>query len=133
MARRGALGAAVLTFIGGLFVLLGAILSAAFGLLLRLARVSADFLFLGIPIALLILLMAVLMYFVPTAHVAWGAATILLAFLSLVFAAFGGLVIGFLLCLVGGVLAIFARPGPRYLPQMVLWVGRVRAPGRDDR
>ncbi|MCI4337240.1 MAG: DUF6114 domain-containing protein, partial [Thermoplasmata archaeon] len=90
---------AILSFIGGIFILLGGLLEAAVGAILSAFFGSAGhILFVGLPIALLILALSVLLFVLPRLHVAWGILIVVLAFLSLPFDFFGGFVIGFLLC-----------------------------------
>lgn len=105
---------AVLSIIGGVFILIGGIIFAIAGAILSFfLGPIAKLLFVGIPIAILILVFSVLLLVLPQLKVAWGALIVVLAFLSLVFDFFGGFVIGFLLCLIGGLLAIFAKaPSP---------------------
>ncbi len=56
--------------------------------------------------------MAVLLSMNPRNHVAYGALIVVFAVLSW-FGSFGGLFIGFLLALVGGILAIVWQPAVR--------------------
>lgn len=101
---------AILSFIGGIFILIGGLISALIGAILSaFFRGAGSILYVGIPIALLILVFSVLLFVLPQLKIAWGALIVVLAFLSLPFDFFGGFVIGFLLCLVGGLLAIFAK------------------------
>lgn len=101
---------AVLSFIGGVFILIGGVIYAFVGAILSVFfGGAASFLYLGIPIAVLILVFSILLFIVPQLKIAWGALIVVLAFLSLGFDFFGGFVIGFLLCLIGGLMAIFAK------------------------
>lgn len=104
---------AVLSFIGGIFILIGGLVSAFIGAILSVFFKGAAILYVGIPIALLIIVFSVLLFALPRLKIAWGALIVVLAFLSLAFDFFGGFVIGFLLCLIGGLMAIFSRsPAP---------------------
>lgn len=105
---------AILSLIGGVFILIGGIIYAIAGAILSLfLGPIAGLLYLGLPIALLILVFSVLLFVLPRLKLAWGALIIVLAFLSLAFDFFGGFVIGFLLCFIGGLLAIFSKaPAP---------------------
>lgn len=101
---------AILSIVGGVFILIGGIIYAIAGAILALfVGPIASILFLGVPIAILILVFAVLLLVAPRLKVVWGALIVVLAFASLVFDFFGGFVLGFLLCLIGGLLAIFHK------------------------
>jgi hypothetical protein len=96
---------------GAFFVFLGAILMATIGLALALVGAPHAWrLLFGFLVAGLIVLTAILLWAFPTARVAWGALAIVLAVLSVPFAALGGFVIGFLLTAAGGIVAIAWRP-----------------------
>ena len=110
-SRRVPWGAVLLTVAGGFFLLLGGALLAFFGIVFWAFGHPAGFLFTGLAIALLVWLMAGLMVVAPTARVGWGIATVLLAVFSLVYNLAGGLVVGFLLTFLGGLIAIFGRRG----------------------
>lgn len=111
MRRSAPLLAIAFTFIGGFFVFLGGLLMAALALgLSLLGHPTGDLLYLGLLLGALLWVMAILMWLVPTAHVAWGAMAILLAILSLPLAAIGGFLLGFLFSVIGGILAIRYRP-----------------------
>ncbi|HTW56446.1 MAG TPA: DUF6114 domain-containing protein [Thermoplasmata archaeon] len=101
--------AIVLTFVGGLFVILGGVFVAALGTVLALLGHSSIIFYLGLLDGLLLLAVAGLMAAVPRAHVVWGVLAIVLSVASLV-VALGGFVVGFLLALIGGLLAIAWRP-----------------------
>lgn len=110
--RRVPMVAIGLTVAGGFFIFLGGLLFAAFGVALSLAGIHSALLFIGLLLGLLVWVMAGLMWAAPSGRVAWGAITIVIAFLSLIYAALGGFVIGFLLALAGGLAAIFSRGVP---------------------
>ena len=109
--------ASLLTLAAGLFVLLGglflALLDVAF-LVSGLTR-HTEFLYLGPGLGLLLFAAAGLMWIVPRGRVAWGALVLVLALLSIPFA-LTGFVVGFLLALAGGILAI--RHGPTIVPDL---------------
>jgi hypothetical protein len=106
MAHHIPTAGAILSLIGGIFVLLGGFIVAVFGVFVSLffPRLGAVF-FLGLVIGLLIIALAILLFVLPRLRVAWGALIIVLAFVSWPFA-LGGLFLGFLLSLIGGILAI---------------------------
>jgi hypothetical protein len=108
---------AILSFIGGIFILIGGLIYAFVGAILSVfVGGAASILYVGIPIALLILVFSILLFVLPQLKIAWGALIVVLAFLSLAFDFFGGFVIGFLLCLIGGLMAIFAKSPAAAVP-----------------
>lgn len=120
--REAPYAAAFLTFVGGGFILLGGLFMALLKLALFLAHVPHPFPgVVGIAIALLLWLMGLLMILLPHGRIAWGIATILLAILSLPYAALGGFIIGFILAAFGGLLAILHRPWRRMRSGPVLF------------
>lgn len=97
---------------GGLFILGGGLVFAAVGALFFAFFGFLSGLFLvGLLVGLLTIIMGVLMIALPPAHVIWGVLTIVFAVVSLPFA-LGGFFIGFLLALIGGILAIVWKPMP---------------------
>lgn len=113
MARP--MAAAVLTILGGFFILGGGFLVALFGAIFAIFGFLSALFVLGILVGLLSLLTGFLMLAVPSAHVIWGVLAIVLAVASLPFA-FGGFLLGFLLTLVGGFLALrWKRPSDRIM------------------
>ena len=122
MAGEKPTAAMVLSLIGGIFVLIGgAILAAAGGLLASLAIVGGGLVFVfgivGIVFGILMIVGAIMMYTNPASHTMWGAIVLVLSILSWVFA-IGGIFIGFLLGLIGGILALVFKPsmGPTMMP-----------------
>lgn len=113
MSGKRPIAAFVLSLIGGLFILLGGLFEgtifAVFGSFLpgftSLAVVSY-------LVGILSVVFAILLVAAPSMKSAWGALLIVMAVLSLVFSALGGFVIGFILTLVGGILAITFKPTP---------------------
>jgi hypothetical protein len=120
MNRNVPWAAVGLTLAGGFFVFLGGVVMAIIGTVLTLLQIPAHLFFVGILLGILLWVMAGLMVAVPSARIAWGAAAIVLAILSLPFAALGGFVIGFLLSLGGGIAAIVHR-GTRRPPPVVIY------------
>jgi Family of unknown function (DUF6114) len=106
-------GAAILVAIAAFFVLLGGIVQGLLTLVIfALAGLPGHgFVLLGLLVGFLMFVMAALLWFVPRLRVAWGAVTIVLALLSLPFDALGGFILGFILALIGAVVAIVARGG----------------------
>ncbi len=116
-SRSYPVGAFILTLIGGIIILLAGIVTATFyaifgaavgsllpglgALLIGLAVVSLLF-------GLIIIFGAIQMRAKPQSAKMWGILVIVLAFLS--FVGGGGYVIGFLLALIGGILALVWRP-----------------------
>jgi Family of unknown function (DUF6114) len=115
-ARRVPGLAILLTVAGGFFLFAGGVVMAIFGIAVSLVGLHGEILFTGLLVALLVWVMALLMWLVPTARVAWGAVTVLLAVLSLLFNLVGGLLLGFLLTAAGGLLAVFSRRGGLIYP-----------------
>jgi hypothetical protein len=75
----------------------------------------------GVALAVMLEILAVVLYFAPHRHLVLGVGMMTLSVLSLYSG--GGVILGFLLCYVASLIAIFARP-PRVLragtPAMVL-------------
>lgn len=106
------IGAAIVTILGGLFILLGGAVIAAFGWALGvLSGFSSSLFQIGLVVGLLTLVVGILMAGVPQAHALWGILAILFALVAVPFA-LAGLVIGSLLAFIGGLLAIAWRPPP---------------------
>lgn len=112
----------VLSLIGGIFVLIGgAILAALGGFLASLTVVGGGFVLafgiVGVVFGIIMIIGAVMMYSNPQSHTMWGVIVLVLSILSWVFAA-GGIFIGFLLGLIGGILALTFKPsmGPSMMP-----------------
>jgi Family of unknown function (DUF6114) len=103
-------GAGVLTILGGFFILLGGLLVSFLGVVFALVGVFSSLFFVGLALGLLTMLVGVLMMVLPRAHLAWGILAVLFAVASLPFA-LGGFLLGFLLALIGGLLAIRWKPG----------------------
>jgi hypothetical protein len=107
--------AGVLTIIGGFFVLVGGVAFALLGAVLTLFGIVSGIFLIGLLAGLLILAMGGLMLAVPSGHTVWGVLTIGLALVSIL-VAFGGFLIGFLLTILGGILALrWRRPVDRVI------------------
>ncbi len=109
----------VLSLIGGIFVLLGGLalayvetVLASFGFGFILGGLAI----VGLLVGVLIIVFAILLYVKPELKVAWGALIIVLSIVSWPFA-LGGFFVGFLLALIGGILAIVYKP-PMVAPMM---------------
>lgn len=103
---------AALTILGGFFILIGGALIALLGTLVAwFLGVGAAFFYLGLAVGLLVMVVGVLMYLVPRGGKVWGAIAIVLALVSIP-TALAGLVVGFVLVLIGGLLAWAYRPPP---------------------
>ncbi|HYA58372.1 MAG TPA: DUF6114 domain-containing protein [Thermoplasmata archaeon] len=102
--------AAIVTMVGGFFILLGGLLIAAFGFGLFLAfGLKSGWFYVGAVLGLLTMVLGGLMLAIPSAKTVFGIVTIVFAFLSLPFA-LGGFLVGFLLAIIGGIMAILWRP-----------------------
>jgi hypothetical protein len=116
------IGAAVLTIIGGFFILIGGLIWAVVGaLFFAFLGVLAGLFFVGLAIGLLTIVLGGLMIAMPRLHAIWGVLAIVMALLSWPFA-LGGIFLGFLLALIGGILALLFKPGP---PAVVVTNARV--------
>lgn len=104
----------VLSLIGGIFIILGALLWIAVGSLLSFLALNiglgASMMgVLGLVFGLIVIVGGVMMYMKPDQHVMWGAIVLILAIVSIPFS-FAGLLIGFILALVGGILGLVFKP-----------------------
>ncbi len=97
----------VLSLLGGIFILGGGLLLAFFGGIATLAigGVGAVIGSAGIATGIIVIIGSALMYSSPRSTTAWGIVILVLSIISWV-TALGGFVIGFLLALIGGILAI---------------------------
>ena len=110
--------AMVLSLIGGLCVIFGGAAIAFFGSLVSSLNIagagaaSSTLLALGLVgviMGIIMIIGSIMMYSKPTSAKMWGVIVLILAILSWV-TAFGGLFIGFLLGLIGGILALTFKP-----------------------
>jgi hypothetical protein len=104
----------ILSLIGGIFVIIGGIAVAAIGaaFTLFLGGIGGIIGVLGIVWGVLIIVFASRLNSDPASHATSGALIIVFSLLSWV-GAIGGLFIGFLLALIGGILAITWNPQPQ--------------------
>jgi Family of unknown function (DUF6114) len=101
--------AGVLTIIGAFFILLGGLVFALVGAIFAVFGFVSGLFLLGLFVGFVTLIVGFLMIAVPRGHTVWGVLAIVLALVSLP-VAFGGFLIGFLLTLVGGILAVTWKP-----------------------
>ncbi len=110
--------AMVLSLIGGIFVIIGGAFIAFVGSLIGSLNVSGaasasstalGLGVVGIIMGLIMIVGAFMMYSKPTSAKMWGVIVLILAIISWV-TAVGGLFIGFLLGLIGGILALTFKP-----------------------
>jgi hypothetical protein len=104
-------GAGILTIIGGFFILLGGIVFAVIGAIFAVFGFWSGIFLLGLLLGILTILIGFLMLAVPGAHTVWGVLAIVFALVSIP-VAIGGFLVGFLLTLIGGILALTWK-GPR--------------------
>lgn len=104
--------AGIVTILGGLFILVGgAVVALVGGIISAFLGFFSGLWLIGLFVGALTCLIGLLMMAVPSAHAVWGSLAILFALVSLPFA-LGGFVVGFLLAIVGGVLALRWHPPP---------------------
>jgi len=107
------IGAGVLTIIGGFFILLGGFVFALIGAVFAVFGFVSGVFLLGLLVGFLTLIVGFLMLAVPSGHTVWGILAIVFALVSIP-VAFGGFIVGFLLTLIGGILAVsWKRPVDR--------------------
>jgi hypothetical protein len=101
----------VLSLIGGIFVVIGGLITAVIGAILTFAfaGIGGFFGILGIIWGILIIVFAVRLNSDPGSHTSSGALILIFSILSWL-GGIGGLFIGFLLGLIGGILAIAWNP-----------------------
>ncbi len=104
----------VLGLIGGIFLLLGAIvigIAAAFVASFGFGGLVAVFAAVGFVCAILVLVGSVMLYNKPEAHTMWGVITLVFAIIAFgPWNLFGGFVIGSILAIIGGALGIAYKP-----------------------
>src|SRR5437867_840994 len=114
----------VLSLIGGIFILLGAIavmvlMSVIGGLMLGVGpdpNILLIYGAVGLIFALIVLVGAVMLWMKPQQHVVWGVIVLLFSLFSII--STGGLFIGLILGLVGGILGIVWKPPAPMAPGM---------------
>ncbi|WP_236011396.1 DUF6114 domain-containing protein [Alicyclobacillus fructus] len=98
-------------FTAGLLSMLGGVIVAAGPVsLLHVVAFSQSSVPIGAAVGILIFIMGLLEWVFPFYALLTGSITVVLALVSLVVASFGGLLIGMLLSLVGGAMAVAWRP-----------------------
>ena len=105
----------VLSLIGGIFGILGAIVWLIVGAIFALFPtfgLGASLLgVIGLVFSIIVILGGVMMYVKPEQHVMWGVIVLILTIVSIPFT-FAGAIIGFILGLIGGILGIVFKPTP---------------------
>jgi Family of unknown function (DUF6114) len=102
--------APILTIVGGGFIAVGGAVLAFIGTILATVFGFSSALYLvGLAVGLLTIAAGALLWLLPSGRRPIGIVVMLLAALSVPFA-FGGFVVGFLLAVMGGVMAIVTRP-----------------------
>jgi hypothetical protein len=119
--------AMILSIIGGIFILLGGLLGVAIGSTLGFITfgfAGGTILLLGAigtVIGILTVVFGILLSMHTGSHTMYGALIIVFSIVSWI-TAFGGFFIGFLLALIGGILAITFKP----TPPAVMWAQPVQ-------
>src|SRR2546427_8968024 len=116
--------ALVLSLIGGIFILLGAIvvmaLASVIGSLMLIGGGDPNLAYLygavGLIFAILVLVGAVMLWMKPQQHVMWGVVVLLFSLFSIITA--GGFFIGLILGLIGGVLGVALQAPATTAPGM---------------
>jgi hypothetical protein len=114
----------VLSLIGGIFILLGAIvvmaLASVLGSFMVLGGGDPNIVYIygavGLIFAILVLVGAVMLWMKPQQHVAWGVVVLLFSLFSIITT--GGFFIGLILGLIGGILGIVWKPPAPMAPGM---------------
>jgi len=101
----------VLSLLAGIFILLGGALLAAIGaaIFAFVPTIGLVIGVVGLAFGILVLVGAVMLYMRPDQHVTWGVIILVFSILS-IFTALGGFLIGLVLGIVGGALAIAWKP-----------------------
>lgn len=106
----------VLSLIGGIFILLWGLVIVAVGVSIQsqtFGLFGGDVVAIGgieATLGLLCIVFGVLLYVSPQNHVVFGVLVLVFALVSLI--GLGGLIIGFILALIGGILGIAHKPEP---------------------
>ncbi len=118
MNEKIPLTAAILAIVGSVFVLIGGLVEAALGAFISLFLPGYGSAIIGgaFGVGAGCLIMSILLFVAPAQKLIWGILLIVFAILSLVFDLFGGFIIGFILVLIGGIMAITYKPAS---PQVV--------------
>ena len=111
MSGKRPIAAFVLSLIGGLFILLGGLFEGTlFAFLGNFLPWLSGLAVVSYLVGILTLVFAILLLAAPGLKTAWGALLIIMAILSLPFSSLGGFLIGFILTLIGGILALTFKP-----------------------
>jgi len=116
----------VLSLIGGILIVLASVFEIAVGAVISQVGFGVGggtfFLsgLLGVVAGVIVLVFGILVYVQPQHHVAYGAIILVFSIVSLL-SFFGGFVVGFILGLVGGVLAIAHKPESLPPPGFYPW------------
>jgi len=107
----------VLSLIGGIFVLLAGFIVGVIGAIATffVAGIGGIFGLLGMLWGIMMIIGAVMLYRSPDQHTGWGIVILVASILSW-FGSAGGLVIGFLMGLIGGILGIIWHPATIFRP-----------------
>ena len=118
MASEKPTAAFLLSLIGGIFVLLGGLIVAAIGATLTffLGGIGGIIGLVGALWGILIIVFAVMLNSNPNNHTTYGVLILVFSLLSW-FGSIGGLFLGFILGLIGGILAIVWSPPAQTPPQ----------------
>lgn len=109
----------VLSLIGGLIIFFTGIVLSFIGAIVTIfiGGIGGIIGIFGIVWGILVIIGAIMMYTRPDQHVIWGIVVLIFSILSW-FGAAGGLIIGFILALIGGILGIVWKPaGVQSTPQ----------------
>ncbi len=101
----------VLSLIGGIIILLVGLLIGLIGFIVTvpLGGIGAVIGVLGLAWGIIIIIGAALLYSRPEQHTAWGVIILVFSIVSW-YGTLGGFFIGFILALIGGILAITWKP-----------------------
>jgi len=114
-------GAFVLSLIGGIFILLWGLVLVGVGTHLPVVGNAITGLgALEAILGLLVMIFGILLYVMPDHHVAFGVLVLVCSIASLI--GLGGLLLGFILGLIGGILGITHKPHPAPATQTVVYV-----------
>jgi len=111
-----------LSLIAGILILINGIFIAAIGAIIGAIFPGLGILFavIGLVFGIIVLVGAIMMWSNPDQHVAWGVIVLLFSLFSIVIG--GGFILGLILGLVGGILAIVWKPpvmmAPPWMPPM---------------
>ena len=125
MAGEKPTAAFVLSLIGGIFILLDGILLAVVGSAIAIGGLAGSGTAggivsaigaIGVIFGLIIIIGGVMMYQKPQSHTMWGVIVLILSLISIITG--GGFIIGLILGLIGGILALVFKPslGPTAMP-----------------